>query len=765
MGDTAGARITALGWGFRYPGRSAVALSEVSVTIEPGELVVLMGASGSGKSTLLAALAGTLPEGGDTGSLRVEGPGGGGSSARIGLVQQEPEGNIVMERVGDDVAFPLENAAVPVARIWSDVADALDAVRLGVPLARDTSMLSGGQQQLLAVAAATVAAPHLLLLDEPTANLDPASAAAVLAAVEAVRTAHGCTVVLVEHRVEAWLSRADRVLLTERGSVLSLDPAGLGAHFAGRPDSAARVWLDHTHLPSRTPVADPGGVVMVATDLVVADRLPPTDLMVHAAEVVAVTGPPGSGKSTLLACLAGLMEPSGGTVRIGSGSDRERVDPWRWPSPEIASTFGVVFQNPEHQFVTGRVIDEVQHGLVVSGVPGPEATQRATRMLERLHLSHLAAADPFTLSGGEQRRLSVGTALALDPGILLLDEPTFGQDPATWAELVEIIAAHRDAGGAVVMATHDPDVVRALGAREVRLAGWDAVGTPSIGAPPTLPAPDVPPPTLPPPKELGKDLSFLGHEPSEFPRPVDRAALPAAEGPAVRLRRLDPLALLGAAMLVSTAALVSVSVGLNLVLALGAILAALLGGLPRRRVALLAAPALLAAASVAFSNALLSAGGVADPSSWAAAALPASRVLAVALPGLVAAVAMDPTGLADALVARLRVPSRPAYAALAGLRLLPLLADEWAVLGRASRARGLGGSGIRARARQFSSMTFRLLVAALRRGGRLAIALDSRGLRADGPRTIARPVRWSWPDTVALVLATMALVVALSTRL
>ena len=184
-------------------------------------------------------------------------------------------------------------------------------------------------------------------------------------------------------------------------------------------------------------------------------------------------------------------------------------------------------------------------------------------------------------------------------------------------------------------------------------------------------------------------------------------------------------------MLLSMAALASTSVGLNLVLALAAVLAALLGGLPRRRVALLAAPALLAAASVAFSNALLSAGGLTATASWAAAALPASRVLAVALPGLVAAVAMDPTGLADALVVRLRVPARPAYSVLAGLRLLPLLADEWAVLGRASRARGLGGSGIRARARQFSSMTFRLLVAALRRGGRLAVALDSRGLRPD----------------------------------
>ena len=245
---------------------------------------------------------------------------------------------------------------------------------------------------------------------------------------------------------------------------------------------------------------------MVAEAIAVADRLPATDLTVRAGEVVAVTGPPGSGKSTLLACLAGLLEPSAGTVRIGPGSDRERVDPWRWPSPEIASTFGVVFQNPEHQFVTGRVVDEVQHGLVGAGVPVPEATQRSTLMLERLHLSHLAAADPFTLSGGEQRRLSVGTALALDPGILLLDEPTFGQDPATWAELVDIIADHRDAGGAVVMATHDPDLVRALGAREVRIAAGDPIGAPPAPAPPAPPAhlpPPSPPAHLPPPRNLG----------------------------------------------------------------------------------------------------------------------------------------------------------------------------------------------------------------------------------------------------------------------
>lgn len=759
MSDSAGARVTALGWEFGYPGRSALALRDVTFSVAPGELVVLMGASGSGKSTLLAALAGTLPAGGEAGSLVMQGPVGvGPASARIGLVQQEPEGNIVMERVGDDVAFALENAAAPTAGIWSRVAGALEGVGLDVPLDRETSRLSGGQQQLLAVAAASVAGPHLLLLDEPTANLDPTAAAAVLAAVEAVRAAHGCTVVVIEHRVEAWLARADRVLLVEAGAVLPLDPSQLAVHFATRPESAARVWVDHAHLPSRTPRSQPGEVVLAARGVTVADRLPPVDLDVHAGEVVAVTGPPGAGKSTLLACLAGLLAPTSGTVRVTSGpGGGRRVDPWRWSSAEVAGTFGVVFQNPEHQFVTGRVLDEVHHGLVGAGVGEPEATQRANRMLDRLHLAHLSGADPFTLSGGEQRRLSVGTALALDPGILLLDEPTFGQDPATWSEVVGIIADHRDAGGTVVMATHDPHLVRALAAREVRLN----------------------PPSAAPPAELGCELSLNAQQPSritspgeavepaETERPEERAgATPAPPPPpgGSGLRRLDPLALLGAAMLLSVAALLSVSVRLNLILALFAVLAALLGGLPARRVALLSAPALLAAASVAFSNALLSAGGLAAATSWSAAALPASRVLAVALPGLVAALALDPTGLADALVVRLRVPARPAYSVLAGLRLLPLLADEWVVLGRASRARGLGGSGLRARARQFSSMTFRLLVAALRRGGRLAIALDARGLRPDTPRTIARPVRWSGPDTAAVIAGAGALVLALSTR-
>lgn len=719
MQEAAGARITALDWGYGYPGRATNALTGVSFTIEPGELVVLMGASGSGKSTLLAALAATLPEGRESGALTVA-PDSPGSAVSVGLVQQEPEGNIVMERIGDDVAFPLESEAVPPARIWPRVAAALAEVDLRVPADRETSRLSGGQQQLLAVAAASAGRPDLLLLDEPTANLDPRAAADVLRAVDRAR-GHGATVVVVEHRVRAWLDRADRVLLVEAGSVVELRPRDVRSYLAARPEAASRVWLDHGGPAARAPTSPPGEVVLAGHGIACAGRVAAVDLAARTGEVVAVTGSPGSGKSTLLACLAGLLRPTAGTVRLGRSAGRpERADPWTWSAGEVARTFGVVFQNPEHQFVTSRVVDEVSHGLRSAGIPDAEVARRSGHMLTRMHLAHLSTADPFTLSGGEQRRLSVASALALDPGILLLDEPTFGQDPATWAEIVDIIATHRDSGGTVVMATHDPDLVRVLGARELRLPAREVV--------------------LPP---AARDLE-----------------LPATRG----LRRLDPVALLGSAMLLSVAALVSASVVLNVALAVLAAVAALVGGLPRRRVALLAVPAGLAAVSVAFSNALLSSTGLLDAASWSAAALPASRVLALALPGLVAAAAIDPTRLADSLVVRLRVPARSAYAVLAGLRLLPLLADEWSVLGRASRARGLGGAGLPARARQFVSMTFRLLVGALRRGGRLAVALDARGLRSGAQRSVARALRWSGTDWLVVAGAAVALLAALATR-
>jgi energy-coupling factor transport system ATP-binding protein len=189
------------------------------------------------------------------------------------------------------------------------------------------------------------------------------------------------------------------------------------------------------------------------------------DLDVASGEALALTGPNGSGKSTLALLLAGLLRPMRGSARLGAD------DAWRLPARRLVTRVGTVFQDPEHQFVTGRLDDELAIGPRRAGRTAADAGRIAQELLERLHLAHLAAANPFTLSGGEQRRLSVATALATAPAVLVLDEPTFGQDRRTYAELVDLLGAHRDAGGALIFATHDQGLVASLADRSVALKG------------------------------------------------------------------------------------------------------------------------------------------------------------------------------------------------------------------------------------------------------------------------------------------------------
>jgi energy-coupling factor transport system ATP-binding protein len=187
------------------------------------------------------------------------------------------------------------------------------------------------------------------------------------------------------------------------------------------------------------------------------------DADVGGGEAVALTGANGSGKSTLALVMAGLLRPARGVARLAG------ADAWSLPARRLVTRVGTVFQDPEHQFVTTRVDEELAIGPRRAGRTASEAARMAAELLERLRLSHLAAANPFTLSGGEQRRLSVATALATAPSLLVLDEPTFGQDRRTYAELVALLAAHRDAGGGVLFATHDADLVASLADRTITM--------------------------------------------------------------------------------------------------------------------------------------------------------------------------------------------------------------------------------------------------------------------------------------------------------
>ncbi|WP_422773730.1 ABC transporter ATP-binding protein [Plantactinospora sp. WMMC1484] len=461
------------GFGWRHAGRRAWAVRDVDLRIGHGERVLLLGASGAGKSTLLAALAGLLAEdsGEQEGTVEIDGLDPRKARERVGIVFQDPETQLVMARSGDDVAFGLENRGVPAAEIWPRVTGAL--ARVGFPYGpdRSTAALSGGEQQRLALAGVLALRPGLLLLDEPTANLDPAGAALVRDAVAAA-VDDETTLILVEHRVSEALPLVDRVVVLEPGGGVRAEGPPAEVFAAHGPElAAAGVWVPGPPTAPRRAATAPGDLLLAADRLGLPPRLAGTDLRVRAGEAVAVLGRNGAGKSTLALLLGGLLRPRTGRLAASpalAGRDAGTA-PHRWRAPALARRIGSVFQDPEHQFVRNTVFEELALGPRRTGQPEAVVRSVVDELLVRLRLDRLAGANPYTLSGGQARRLSVATALATAPRLLVLDEPTFGQDRRTWIELVDLLAGLRDAGHGIVTVTHDTDFVAALADRTIRL--------------------------------------------------------------------------------------------------------------------------------------------------------------------------------------------------------------------------------------------------------------------------------------------------------
>lgn len=505
------AAVTARGWGWRHAGRAKPAVQGLDLDIAPGERVLLLGPSGAGKSTLLHALAGVLGDADDdgeagdadeSGSLLVDGASPRGRRGRAGLMQQDPETQVVLSRLGDDVAFGAENLAVPRDAIWTRVHEALADVGLShLPLDHPTSVLSGGQKQRLALAGILAMRPGLILLDEPTANLDPAGVLEVRDAVGRCLDKTGATLVVVEHRVSVWKDLADRIVVLQPGS------SGPAVLLDGPPDrvltearamlTAAGVWVPgyvpetRERAAGRTPGSGgkTGDLLLAAEGLGVSRgrtrrkgfrKIPPVPVQrdvtaqVRAGQALAITGPNGAGKSTFALTLAGLLAPVEGkvsaTVDLSRGAG---IDPYQWKAEQLIERIGTVFQEPEHQFVTGNVRDELLFGPRHLG----RGEDRVDELLERLRLTGLVDANPYTLSGGEKRRLSVATVLAASPQVLVLDEPTFGQDANTWAELASFLSELLDQGTAVVAVTHDAEFTAALGGAELRMAAPERVAS------------------------------------------------------------------------------------------------------------------------------------------------------------------------------------------------------------------------------------------------------------------------------------------------
>ncbi|MDQ3067027.1 MAG: ATP-binding cassette domain-containing protein [Actinomycetota bacterium] len=416
---------------FSYPG-AAPALRDVSLELEAGEVVALLGPSGSGKSTLLRALAGLVPHfHGGRFAGRVVVAGLDTRRARpadlavaVATVFQDPEDQVVMTIVANEVAFGLENLGVAPREIWPRVERALDSVAALHLWGRKTTELSGGELQRVCLASALALEPRLLLLDEPTSQLDPDAAALFLGAVERL----GATVVLSEHRVARALELATRVIFVDGGRILLDAPTAEAQEWLA---SERPLYTEPCVSETQAPLGDP---ILDARDVSFSYRaampvLDGADLQIRRGEIVALAGPNGSGKTTLARIVGGLLDADGGTVQLHGRA-------------------GYLAQDPGRYLVKETAVAEV--ALAVNG-----DEQRACAALERVGLGWAAGRHPRDLSSGERERLALAAVAVAEPDLLILDEPTRGLDPERKASLGAWLQEYAASGKAVLVATHD----------------------------------------------------------------------------------------------------------------------------------------------------------------------------------------------------------------------------------------------------------------------------------------------------------------------
>ncbi|MFP4586063.1 MAG: ATP-binding cassette domain-containing protein [Desulfococcaceae bacterium] len=418
----------------RFPAASAAAVSAFSLTVAPGELVLLAGPTGCGKSSALSVLSGVIPHvvpARVSGTVRVAG----GDPARRSLTDgarrtahlfQNVGPQLFTDRVGDEVRLPLEFGAVPCADVDAAARSALADFGLTGMADRRVADLSSGYQQRLALAALHPGRKLALLLDEPFAFLDPRAARELGERLRQLRAA-GLAILVAEHREALVLPMADRVV---------------------------RMGEPHSTAPVRSTPRPPGGPCLIARDLRFSYGAGPildgVDLTLRQGEGRVIVGANGSGKTTLCLVLAGVLAPGAGTVRV---ADRELR---KLPARERAGRVALVLQNPDRQLFASSVLAEA----------GPAGASR----LRAFGLWDFRDRHPRSLSYGQKRRLALARALARDPHVLIVDEPSVGQDAAHLESMFGIFQDYLGSGGALLVTSHDPRIVRGWGHGTMTLA-------------------------------------------------------------------------------------------------------------------------------------------------------------------------------------------------------------------------------------------------------------------------------------------------------
>jgi len=461
---------------FRYRDRTTPAIQDISFSISSGEILLVAGASGCGKTTLIRCINGLIPrsyKGERGGRILIHGEETTGwslarVSQQVGTVLQDPERQILGSRVLHEVAFGLENLGLPRPEIIERAEAALELLKISHLRERETFTLSGGEKQKLALAGVLAMRPTILLLDEPLASLDPASAQETLSMVRMLAD-QGMAVLLVEHRVEDVLNiHPDRVLFMADGRIRYLgDLNGLGAavnyHEIKLPAEVIiqRAAADPPPpsiqpLPSVSPHESTPEPLVRFEDVAFGysseqEVLHGINVDIRRGDVIAVLGPNGAGKTTFVKHAIGLLKPKAGRVVVEARDTRDLT------VAKIASTLGYVFQSPSHMLFAPTVYEELAFGPTNLKHPKDQIPQEVKEALDTVNLSDKEKEPPLALSFGQQKRVSIAAILAMRSRILIMDEPTAGQDYFNYMSFMDTIV-QMPGFEAILFITHDVDL-------------------------------------------------------------------------------------------------------------------------------------------------------------------------------------------------------------------------------------------------------------------------------------------------------------------
>ncbi|MEH7298914.1 ABC transporter ATP-binding protein [Neobacillus drentensis] len=463
----------------RFYNRFEKILSNITLSVNKGEKVLILGPSGSGKSTLISALAGIIPE-----HMEAEVSGEVFLKSNAGVMFQDPDSQFCMLQVDEEIAFSLENRSIPRNDMDKMISDLMDKVGLKVDKKTPIETLSGGMKQRLALACLLALEPEVLFFDEPTAQLDPVGRKEIFDLLKQISQKTNQTMVFVEHVLDGCIDWMDRVILiNESGSIIADgEPEEILLNFnsemieAGiwRPKLFPYKWmevvenaahplsiklskiLENKQLAPKVKYGIKNPIIRTENvDIGYGKKKIVKDINIdiHKGDWVSIVGQNGSGKSTCLKSLIRLESIKNGKIHF---QNRELK---KWSDRELYEKAGFVFQNPELQFITDTVFDEIAFGGRQRNWPEELINTKTNQLQQEFGLETYRNAHPFTLSLGQKRRLSVATMLLFDQALLLLDEPTFGQDEITANELIKRLKERQEQGTTIVMVTHDMDLV------------------------------------------------------------------------------------------------------------------------------------------------------------------------------------------------------------------------------------------------------------------------------------------------------------------